>query len=223
MEISAAFRRTDRRTGDHRALCREADYTALPRTGVAGVSVPGASICCSGWSTTGCRRSGSGIAQPVRDVKRLTRLLCDKIEKVDPGFGIEITLAQPGLRLGPTGKSRRRTGAVAPMPFLAAEHAAQRARGSARPSPFSAHAPLRRRARSHAGGGGGEIVGDLVEGAEPHAGVLGNASTAVRASAAPAAGPETSGWMVIGEHRVVISRGRPSRTGRATSPRCRAG
>jgi protein ImuB len=31
-----------------------------------------------------------GTAQPVRDAKRLTRLLCDKIEKVDPGFGIEI-------------------------------------------------------------------------------------------------------------------------------------
>lgn len=39
-------------------------------------------------------------AQPVRDVKRLTRLLCDKIERVDPGFGIEImrlaaTAAEP--------------------------------------------------------------------------------------------------------------------------------
>ena len=31
-----------------------------------------------------------GAALPVRDVKRLTRLLCDKIETVDPGFGIEI-------------------------------------------------------------------------------------------------------------------------------------
>jgi protein ImuB len=31
-----------------------------------------------------------GTAQPVRDVKRLTRLLCDKIETIDPGFGIEI-------------------------------------------------------------------------------------------------------------------------------------
>jgi protein ImuB len=31
-----------------------------------------------------------GMAQPVRDPKRLTRLLCDKIETVDPGFGIEI-------------------------------------------------------------------------------------------------------------------------------------
>jgi protein ImuB len=41
-----------------------------------------------------------GTAQPVRDIKRLTRLLCDKIEKVDPGFGIEImrlaaTAAEP--------------------------------------------------------------------------------------------------------------------------------
>jgi protein ImuB len=31
-----------------------------------------------------------GTAQPVRDPKRLTRLLCDKIETIDPGFGIEI-------------------------------------------------------------------------------------------------------------------------------------
>ena len=31
-----------------------------------------------------------GTALPVRDVKRLTRLLCDKIETVDPGFGIEM-------------------------------------------------------------------------------------------------------------------------------------
>jgi protein ImuB len=41
-----------------------------------------------------------GTALPVRDVGRLTRLLCDKIETVDPGFGIEImrlaaTLAEP--------------------------------------------------------------------------------------------------------------------------------
>lgn len=31
-----------------------------------------------------------GTAQPVRDVKRLTRLLTDKIETIDPGFGIEL-------------------------------------------------------------------------------------------------------------------------------------
>ena len=41
-----------------------------------------------------------GTARPVRDAKRLTRLLCDKIETIDPGFGIEImrlaaTLAEP--------------------------------------------------------------------------------------------------------------------------------
>jgi len=30
-----------------------------------------------------------GMAAPVRDVKRLTRLLCDQIETVDPGFGID--------------------------------------------------------------------------------------------------------------------------------------
>lgn len=30
-----------------------------------------------------------GTARPVRDVKRLKRLLCDKIETLDPGYGIE--------------------------------------------------------------------------------------------------------------------------------------
>lgn len=41
-----------------------------------------------------------GTARPERDAKRLTRLLCDRIEQIDPGFGIEImtltaTLAEP--------------------------------------------------------------------------------------------------------------------------------
>ncbi len=41
-----------------------------------------------------------GVAMPVRDVKRLTRLLTDKIEMIEPGFGIETlslaaTLAEP--------------------------------------------------------------------------------------------------------------------------------
>jgi protein ImuB len=31
----------------------------------------------------------AGLAKPVRDDKRLTRLLTDRIEKIDPGFGIE--------------------------------------------------------------------------------------------------------------------------------------
>lgn len=54
-----------------------------------------------------CRRVDSriaavrvGMAQPVRDAKRLTRLLCDKIETIDPGFGIDVmtlaaTIAEP--------------------------------------------------------------------------------------------------------------------------------
>jgi protein ImuB len=42
----------------------------------------------------------AGTATPVRDVKRLTRLLTDKIETIDPGFGIELmrlaaTIAEP--------------------------------------------------------------------------------------------------------------------------------
>lgn len=41
-----------------------------------------------------------GLARPVRDPKRLTRLLCDKIETIDPGLGIEVmslaaTIAEP--------------------------------------------------------------------------------------------------------------------------------
>jgi protein ImuB len=41
-----------------------------------------------------------GTAVPIRDVKRLTRLLTDKIETIDPAFGIEVlriaaTLVQP--------------------------------------------------------------------------------------------------------------------------------
>ena len=41
-----------------------------------------------------------GLARPVRDPKRLTRQLCDKIETIDPGLGIEImalaaTIAEP--------------------------------------------------------------------------------------------------------------------------------
>lgn len=42
-------------------------------------------------------------AMPVRDVRRLTRLLCDRIETINPGFGIErmvltASLAEPILR-----------------------------------------------------------------------------------------------------------------------------
>jgi protein ImuB len=41
-----------------------------------------------------------GTAAPVRSAKRLTRLLCDRLETIDPGFGVEImslcaTLTEP--------------------------------------------------------------------------------------------------------------------------------
>ena len=40
----------------------------------------------------------AGTAKPTRDKARLTRLLCDRLETVDPGYGIEImTLAAPAI------------------------------------------------------------------------------------------------------------------------------
>ena len=44
-----------------------------------------------------------GTARPVADAKRLTRLLCDRIETIDPGLGIEVmtlaaTVAEPLVR-----------------------------------------------------------------------------------------------------------------------------
>ena len=38
-----------------------------------------------------------GTAVPVRDAKRLTRLLCDKIETIDPSFGIEIMVLRASI------------------------------------------------------------------------------------------------------------------------------
>ena len=44
-----------------------------------------------------------GTARPVADARRLTRLLCDRIETIDPGLGIEVmtlaaTIAEPLVR-----------------------------------------------------------------------------------------------------------------------------
>lgn len=37
-----------------------------------------------------------GLAKPARDIKRLTKLLCDKLDTVEPGLGVElITLSAP--------------------------------------------------------------------------------------------------------------------------------
>ena len=90
VEVRRSFRRTDRRGRDHRALYRQAGRRSSARRWRRRASAPGASICCSTASTTALQAIRVGTAQPVRDVKRLTRLLCDKIETVDPGFGIEI-------------------------------------------------------------------------------------------------------------------------------------
>jgi protein ImuB len=38
-----------------------------------------------------------GLAAPARDAKRLTKLLCEKLERIDPGFGVDkMVLAAPG-------------------------------------------------------------------------------------------------------------------------------
>jgi protein ImuB len=38
-----------------------------------------------------------GMAAPSRDAKRLAKLLCEKLETVDPGFGVDrMVLAAPG-------------------------------------------------------------------------------------------------------------------------------
>lgn len=35
------------------------------------------------------QRIRAGVAKPVSDLARLSKLLCDRIEKIDPGVGIE--------------------------------------------------------------------------------------------------------------------------------------
>ena len=44
-------------------------------------------VCHRVDNTMQCLRAG--LAKPVRDPARLSKLLCDRIEKIDPGFGIE--------------------------------------------------------------------------------------------------------------------------------------
>lgn len=52
-----------------------------------------------------------GIAQPVRDPKRIARLLSDKIETIDPGFGIEI-LSLAAISTQPFDQSQRSTSLI---------------------------------------------------------------------------------------------------------------
>ncbi|MBB4008844.1 protein ImuB [Rhizobium taibaishanense] len=44
-----------------------------------------------------CQAVRIGMAQPVRDVKRLTRMLCDRIDRINPGFGIEVMVLTASL------------------------------------------------------------------------------------------------------------------------------
>ena len=59
-----------------------------------------AALIWSATGLTGLQTVRVGLAKPVCETKRLTRLLCEKIETVEPGLGIEImtlaaTLAEP--------------------------------------------------------------------------------------------------------------------------------
>ena len=67
---------------------------------VNGGRAPDASICSFTGSIIRIEAIRVGTALPVRDPKRLTRLLTDKVDAIDPGFGIEMmrlaaTLAEP--------------------------------------------------------------------------------------------------------------------------------
>jgi protein ImuB len=42
-----------------------------------------------------------GTAKPARDAKRLTKLLVDRLDTVDPGLGIELMTIQPSDGTGP--------------------------------------------------------------------------------------------------------------------------
>lgn len=51
------------------------------------------------------------LASPIRDAKRLTRLLCDRIVKIEPGFGIEV-LSLVVAQAEPLGSQQRRSSLV---------------------------------------------------------------------------------------------------------------
>ncbi len=74
-----------------------------------------------------------GVAKPLRDIRRLTRLLCDKLETVDPGFGVEtMVLTAPFTDLLlPLATSNGLTGVTDPdvselIDMLANRHGARR-------------------------------------------------------------------------------------------------
>ena len=87
---SPRLRRADRRGGNngplHRQACRRSFATRSRRR----ASAPDGWILLFHRVDNRIEAIRVGTALPVRDAKRLTRLLCDKIETIDPGFGVEI-------------------------------------------------------------------------------------------------------------------------------------
>jgi protein ImuB len=57
----------------------------------------------------------AGTAMPVRDPKRIARLLGDKVESIDPGFGIEI-MALAATQVEPFGAVQRRSSLIDDTP-----------------------------------------------------------------------------------------------------------
>ena len=129
------LRRADRRGRDHRPLHRQAGRSALRRPGGKG---SGGTAPRSALSPRRQPRSQAvrvGTAMPVRDAKRLTRLLCDKIETIDPGFGIEVmtltaTIAEPLRAEAGRIVAGRGAGARRLRPDRYARQPRRRARGS---------------------------------------------------------------------------------------------
>jgi protein ImuB len=60
-----------------------------------------------------------GMAKPVRGIKRLTRLLCDKLETIDPGFGVETMVLTAPMAEALTWKAVETDLAEAPTPDVA--------------------------------------------------------------------------------------------------------
>ena len=94
------LRRADRRGRDDRPLHRQAGGRALRRARGARAWRPAARPALSARRQPHRRPSASARRGRSRDAKRLTRLLCDRIETIDPGFGIELmtlaaTVAEP--------------------------------------------------------------------------------------------------------------------------------
>ena len=96
----AAVRRTHRRRGNARAIHWQTGRGIMRTACRKRRGCPAPAICCFNRVDSEVQAIRIGTAKPNRDVKRLTRLLCDKLETIDPGFGVEAmrlcaTLTEP--------------------------------------------------------------------------------------------------------------------------------